>query len=216
MQTIERKAQELVYLSLNHYLSNFFGLEPDKIYLMSPPPIYVNERTEETNNIDDTRFPCISIEPLKQRLIWSRSNIVKLLSKVYDIDDNEIIGKINSYKSDLLIRENVVLTIYTTTKKDFRLYNEGILRFFQKYVYGFKIVNDTLPVSQSFNFNTPKEIEFDSEQAPYMTRFQIELSYRIFSENVLSILDTIRTEIITSVEEGNNTKATTIITTEIG
>lgn len=207
----ERIAQELVYNTLQIRLSEDIGISSGKIYLMSPDSLYVNERTEETNNLDSSRFPCISVTPYSQSYIWTQHNPVKVLDYDYV---NMLSGQVKSYVSDLIIKENILLSIETTTKRDWRKYHDLMNRFFQKYRCGMTLVEDVFQTKESMHIIMGKDTNFDLTHAPFCSLFSMNVYYRMYSEEIKYFVNSIRTNLNTQ-DYNNNVPTGNVISTEI-
>ncbi len=182
MQQIERITIDLVNETLVENLKDYTGIGDvtGKIYLMSPDPLFVNERTEEIDNIDDTKYPCITIEPYETKMITTQNNPVKII----DNSSLNSTGTVKVWTSDLLLQQTTYFTLECTTKKEFRLYHELMIRFFQKYRNGMILKNDVLPngMKENIGFMPYKPIKYDLTHSPYSAMWEIELFYRMYEE----------------------------------
>ena len=171
-----RIALDLIYETLRYNLSTDLGISGSSIYIASPDHMYINERTEEINNRDDTRFPCITIEPYRSKLVSTQHNPHQIYG------EKAITGISEYWYSDLRAEEVHYFTIETSTKYDWRKYNHLMMLFFNKHKNGMTLINDVLPnnYKDSFSIWQERDTIFDLQNAPFRSTFKINIHYSIF------------------------------------
>jgi len=174
---ITRDVQKLVYTTLMLELNEALGLPTGSIKIMSPESLFVNERTEETNNLDQSRFPLLSVTPEKGRLYYTQNMPIRQRA-TYTAS-----GLTDSWLSDMLYEEQMYFCMETTTKRDFRLYRDKMLTFFNQSRNGILIRDDILPEKDEYlTLVLSDTIDYDLLHAPYQSIFNVRTFYRIYQE----------------------------------
>lgn len=194
---LSRDIQELVYKTLILEINEALGLPTGSIKVMSPDPLFTNERTEEDNNIDETRFPLLSITPEKGSLRYINDMPTK--QKVTYTSS----GSTKSWIGDMEYEEQLYFCMETSNKRDFRMYRDKMLIFFNQSRYGILIRDDVLPEKNEYlTLVLSDNIDYDLFHAPFQSVFSVRAIYRIYQErfNYLFLKGTISG----TVKTGNN------------
>lgn len=175
---LTRIASELVYKTIKAKIIEDIGFIGEDIYLQAPPHIYVNDRTETTDNIEQNRYPALAIFPEDCKFRHTHNN------QVIQQDSYTSTGQVKIWTSDIEVEQDIVFCMETTTKKDFRKYFEYLTLWFSENRNGFTIINDILPEREE-NFNLVLlNSKNDIEQTPYLSIFYTTCYFRLFKEKL--------------------------------
>jgi hypothetical protein len=175
---VTRYASELVDKTLSTYLSQALGIPSGDIYFHSPDHIFVNDRTETTNNRQELRYPCISVNSKDITLNKVNDYVTEHFSST------TVTGLVEYYVGDYECYHDYELTMYTSSKRDHRRYKEKLIHFFNTYDRGMELVEDSLPnsVKEHMMLLLEDKITDYQDDTPYLSCFNFTTIYRIYKE----------------------------------
>lgn len=185
-QIITRYANELVNetlvraLSLSLFLPTSGTPFPSgSIYVQSPDELYINSRTETVNNLQQNRYPCISILPNDISINKTQDYPIILQ------ESNSATGLVKIWTSDYEIRQNYSFIVESVTKKDHRRMSEQLLHFFNNVDTGIELINEVLPNGFKEHMQISlNDYQQDYSDAPYVSIFETNIHYRMYREEL--------------------------------
>src|SRR5574343_294329 len=108
---ITRIARDLVYDTILESLADEIGLPSGSILFDTPPPIYINTRTATSGNLEASRYPILSINPLKNKIVDSGNNYIDLQQESLTAT-----GLVRIFKSTGLMETIAEFCLHTATK----------------------------------------------------------------------------------------------------
>ncbi len=198
-----RDVQKLVYETLIFEINQALGLPTGSIKVLSPDPLFTNERTEEDNNLDTSRFPLLSITPEKGSLRYINDMPTRQRATYTTT------GLTSSWLSDMEYEEQLYFCMETANKRDFRMYRDKMLVFFNTARYGMLIKDDVLPEKDEYlTLVLNDNIDYDLLHAPFQSIFSVRAIYRIYQERQKYLFLKLT---ISGVVESNNKKAQSML-----
>lgn len=171
-----RIAQELVYKTIKQSIVDTIGFDSNKIFLMSPAHQYVNSRTETVDGLEQDRFPALAINSIKQEYNYSNNGTVQQQDSYTSTNPTKI------WTSDIIVHETLEFCVLTTTKKEYRYWNNAFVQYFKEKRNGLLILNDLLPESSEYMNIILRNNTENQEDDLNDSTFIVEVRYRIFKE----------------------------------
>lgn len=182
MITQNRNSEIILWERFSALITSEIPIASGKIYYGMPDEIYINTRSSASGGIEERRYPSIGIVPLKTKLHY--------LQNAPHIQQSSLTatGLVTIYTSNVLIEQENVLHIETTTKKDHIVYKSLFIIFFEHLKTWFTLTNDVLPEEDEVVSCVVTDIEEDLSDAPFQTIFQFKLFYRTYEETTEYLL----------------------------
>lgn len=197
----DRVAERLAFKTLQKKISDDIGIDIGSIYLQSPPPQYVNTRTETENKLEEARYPSLAIYSVKEDELSALGNTLEIIR----VNEGGVGGALEKFfESKVLVRQTLEFSLETTTKKDFMDYKQRLNLWFADN-RTLQFLNDTLPNigSMAIVVLNKKDYTIDS---PYESLFNVEITYRLHKEFLAYAM--LEFEIYGSVQVNENVKTT--------
>jgi len=175
---LTRLATEQLYLTLKTKLSEDIGISSGSIYLQAPEHLYINDGTELTSGLEESRYPAISINPESTDFRKTKGH------PAIQHNSYTATGEIEYWESDAELIQDLTFCVETTTKRDHRRYWQLMWAFFNINDTGIVVRNDVLPEKPEYiNLQVMNAYE-DLEDAPYRSIFMAKAVYRIYKESL--------------------------------
>lgn len=157
-----------------------------KVYYGEPDEIYVNSNSETSGGIiaEERRYPSIGIIPITTDIHYTNSR------PVIQQESYSTTGQVKIWTSNVLIEQDNVIHIETTTKRDHLIYKALFILFFENLRKGFQLTNDILPEFQeSVNCVLKRNgLTEDLCDSPFQSIFEFKLFYRTYQESLEYLL----------------------------
>lgn len=148
-----------------------------KIYYGMPDEIYINTRSIASGGVEERRYPSIGIIPIKTSVHYTQSNPIVQQSSFSST------GSVTIYTSNILLEQECVLHVETTTKYDHMIYKSLFQTFFEHRRKWFTLTNDVLPEFNETVSCRLKDIEEDLIDAPFQSIFSFTVFYKTYEQS---------------------------------
>lgn len=194
---LKRKALDIVHNTINHLLHYQIDFPTGKVHYMKPDEIYINERNQTTGGVEETRYPTLSIVPVKEDTKYTKHTGKKYLTP------SPTAGIYEVWRSNMYVDQENYFCLETTTKCDLRYWAEMIKQWFEVNRKGNVLIGDILPegVTETVRMLLhTKGIEYDLDEAPFKVYFPVTLTYRLYHQTYDYRLDEIDLRISGGIE----------------